>query len=113
MIPFPGIQGCRVKKWPLFSAPTTPWLSFSLIFVLAKLNLANSSGLNTRKYTPLSYSPKVALTAYKLTCYYLSYTYLAYESDTPSSEPFRTDIIDIYPIYSDATTVNVIKPLQK
>ena len=43
----------------------------------------------------------------------MAYTYLAYESDTPSSEPFRTDIIAIYPIYSDATTVNVIKPLKQ
>ena len=46
-------KGAESKKWHLFCAKTTHSLCFGLFFIQGKLNTANSSGRNSRKYTPL------------------------------------------------------------
>ena len=46
-------KGAESKKWHLFCAKTTLSLCFGLFFIQGKLNTANSSGRNSRKYTPL------------------------------------------------------------
>ena len=46
-------KGAESKKWHLFCAKTTHSLCFGLFFIRGKRNTANSSGQNSRKYTPL------------------------------------------------------------